>query len=531
MYYRYNNKNPFEGICEPPLFSQSEEVERKGGDGFIRKKIFNLFGQINLGSCSSLQSGLDLTKSLILNFAENFKKFEIIEDSVLFSNNTAFVESIEFSESLFLGIVPFQITLSCVEFVNLENQCVDQREVFSFSEEDGCLVSITHEVSCRGIAGSDDPLIAASNFIIDRSGYAGYFDPYGYTISSPILKSRVEKINKLTAEASMVENYIFDKSNASDNSLYIYSYTITSEEKDGVAYITLDGKISSGVEGDMSGMRELFKQLNLYSISNTEFKLVFSTSQDLDLAPESFSSSEDDENKEISFSIVYRALTHNDPFVIPIFSYSDNKDGTICFSADISIRSRYGCPNTRINKIQNYYDSTDWISYIKAKFLQYGYSGYLSNKPKTKSYSINYQDPEISLSITLCNDTEESCGIYISNFSYSMSFSPPIPQFSEFPSINGEGCYYIQDLGYLSRGKFSINGTCTPSKCLSLEENKSIIASRVNQIMIENFVASDIILDAANIEIDNEKTIASFSFSWNGKQEQSLDEEYVLATF
>ena len=532
MEYLYNGINPFTGICEPPLLSRSEEILRFGTN-YITKTSFVLSGQINIGQCSTLQSSYNKTKALIVAFASNFKSFEITENSTqIFLSDSAFIESIEFPESLFLGIVPFQIKISCYQFDDESFPVLDQREEFSFSEEDGCLVSITHTVSCRGTPiGGNDPITVAKDFVAARTGYTGFSGPYGYSVTSPILKSRTENVNKMTGEVTLTEVFVFDKSNSSGSSSFILSYTTEVSEKDGVANVTISGTLQGSVDSSISAVRTHFSSINLYSICNTEFQSTFSTSENLEIFPTNISSSEDIDAKQISFSISYRNSPQGDVFLVPTFTYSNNKDGVVCFTADITIRSLFGCPSFRLTKTQQRYKETDWFSYIYGKYIEYGYSGFLSNTPKSKSYSIDHESGDISFSMTFCNDTLESCIGGFTNFKYSLAFSPPIPQFSEFPSVDGEGCYYVQDLNFLSRGKFSINGTATPSKCLTVNETKSKIAIEANKLMVEYFQASDIILEAQNIEISDDKTVVSFSFSWNGLQPQGLDNQYVYATF
>lgn len=531
-HYIYNGTNPFSGLCEPPLFTRSEELIRFANE-YIKKQIFILSGQIDASGCRTLQENYDLTKQLILKFSENFKNFQIIENSVMFSSDTAFVESIEFPESLFIGLIPFQIRISFYDTSSIGLPVTDQKEEFIYTEEDGCLVSVTHTVSCRGlpIAGGD-PIEFAQGFISDRTGYSGIVDPYGYVVSAPVLRSSSETINKLTSEVSLTENYVFDKNMTSGNSAYIYTYSTELSEDSGVAIVTLNGKIQGSLSTPIDSVRNQFLTIDTFNTCNDVYQTFYGASDYIDIQPESFSSSENKDDNSISFSIRYRNSDQSDPFLIPVFTYTDSRDGTICFSADITIKSKYGCPAKRLEKTKLKYQTTDWYNYIQAKYLSYGYSGTLSNTPKSKSYSVDYQTGEVSFSVTYCNDSEECCGADdVSNFQYSLNFQPAIPQFSENPALEAEGCYYVQNLGYLSRAKFSINGTCVPSKCLSLGENKSKIISRANQLLVENFVATDLILEAANIEVSEDKTTASFSFSWNGIQLQGLPDSYVFATF
>lgn len=529
--YLYNGVDPFAGLCEPPIYSKSEELVALGYDegpeDYARKTTIILSGQLRADStCAGLQSSYNLTKSLILNFAENFKNFIIFDNISAVFSGSAFVESIEFPESLFIGLIPFQIRLS---FLTTSYPVLDQKEEFIYEEQEGCLVSVTHNVSCRGFAGFGitDPMTYAKLFISGRMGYIGFLDPYGYSVTSPVLRSRNQTVNELTAEVSLTEVYSFDKSNTSGDRDFVCEYTTTVSEKDAAAEISANGKIYGAINGDIALTRAHFVSMDFYTICLNTFQESFNTTEILETIPFSISATEDRDDNSISFSVVYRNKAQNDPFLIPSFTFSDNRDGTVCFSADITIRSLFGTSAERLAKTLNKYQTTDWFSYINSKLVSYGYSATLSDSFKSKTYSIDNESGDISFSVTYCTDSEK----YFDNFRYSMSFSPPIPQFSESATVDGEGCYYVQDLGFLSRGKFSINGTATPSKCISIEETKSKIVTEANRIMIEYFDATDIILDAENIEISDDKTAVSFSFSWNGIQAQGLNDSYILGTF
>lgn len=529
--YRYNNIDPFSGICEAPLFSRSEEITRFG-ESFVRKSTIVLSGQI-VSICQGLAESHAVARQLVSNFASNFKTFKILEGSTeLLSADSVLIESIDFPDSRFAGIIPFQITIGIYDCSPGSLAVTDLRDEYSFDEKDGCIVSITHNLSCRGLNVEGlDPVDAARGFLSDRSGWNFTGNPFGYSVSSPISISKTQSINKLTGVASQTEIYSFDRSNTSGSPFYIMEYSITADERDGVVYVGAEGSIVGAEEASILDVHAYFSTINLYLICNTEYKYQFSTGENLDTAAQSFSVTDNPDSSSLSFSVSYKNSPQNDPFLIPVFTYSDSNDGVICFSADITIKSKFGCVSERLQKTSNYYKNTDWFSYVNAKFLQYGYSGNLANKPKSKGYSVDNETGDILLSLTFCNDVSDVCSDDVSNFQYTLSFSPPITQFSESPALEGEGCYYIQNLGYLSRAGFGINGSCVFSKCVSVEEGKSRVMTRVNQILVEYFSATDIILEAGNIEFSDDKTVASFSFSWSGKQAKGLSDTYIFAEF
>lgn len=533
-YYKYNGTDPFEGVCEPPLFSKSVSTTRFGPSRFVTKNTFVLSGQIVTRCADTLTSAHQITKNLILKFAQNFKTFEIWGDALLHSVPAAFIESIQFPESKYSGIIPFQITISNydggLDFIT------DPRDEYTYTEENGCIVSINHNISCRALYNTPDYLDYARLFVTDRVGGIGPgtpgFSPYGFTLPSttPRIVSS-ETVNKLTGEVSYSEKFIFDKENLSGSETYIYTKEIEISERDGTVYVSLNGKLQADVDLSIQNLRSyILSSLDIYNDCNQEYQAAFSTGENLNPILDSFTVGEDKDSASIDFTIVYKNKSSSDPFLIPVFNYSNN-NGEVCFSANITIKSQYGTPAQRLINTKNYYAQTNWENYIFSKYTQYGYTDELSKDFTEKSFSVNNINGDISFSITYCNNKIFLCSDNISRVDYSMTFSPPIPQFSENKSLDGLGCYYVQNLGYLSRGTFSINGTCVPSKCASIESARFSISSFANRIMLENFNATDIILDSGSIDISEDKTTASFSFAWSGVQSQGLSNTYVFAQF
>jgi hypothetical protein len=167
---------------------------------------------------------------------------------------------------------------------------------------------------------------------------------------------------------------------------------------------------------------------------------------------------------------------------------------------------------------------------MAAKWALYGSGKRLGNTMTQNLVSFDNLTGTITVQGTICCNSTEDCGC-LENLSYSIKIEPPIPQFSEEPSLEGEGCYAIQDLNYNNRSRITISGAARPAKCCSNESVKSQVYSRANQLMAKYFQATDIILEEAQTTISSDRTIVNFSFSWNGLQSVALSDTYIYATF
>lgn len=531
--YKYNGVDPFAGICAPPLLSKSEEIIRQGSK-IVRIENITLSGELRKTVCDGgLIDTYNQSKALILKFAENFKLFEIIENgSTVFSYATPIVESISFGESVFFDLIPFQIQIICYQNNFIAEGVLEPSEQFDYEEQDGCIVGVTHTVSARGFNTSNEALQNVLNFLQSRSGFDNLLAPAasGFTVADPIMIKRSESIDKMTGSATLTERYLFDKATTSGSNLYILDYTTEASESDGITYISINGTLRASFDNSMENLRGHFQTLSLYDIALEEYGDTFSGAGDLELVPSSFTVTENVNEKTLTFTISYHNNKQNDPFLIDSTTITEGFDGVDCISVSLIIRSIFGCPDDRLIKTKAYYQAFNLESYVATKWDNYGTGRQLGSTPKSQSLSIDSGTGDIGIEITYCTDSFEDCGC-LENLNYSWTLSPAIPLFSEVDTYQGMGCYYVQDLNCNRRAKFSINGSARPSKCCSNDSVVSQLYSRVNLILSQYFTASDIILDAANIEFSIDRSIVSFSFSWNGIQSQQLSDAYVLATF
>lgn len=530
---KYNNVDVFSGIAATPLVARDEQLIYTGTK-IARADVITLNGQLQVGICGAdVQELYGVTQTLIRRFSPNFQKLEIIENgSALYSYNTAIIQSITFDESKFVNLIGFTIRITCYQDSYAENYGIlDPSETYEFTETNGCLVEITRRVSARGINTSLEALQNAKNFVQSLGGYPTTFSPAGYSIETPVLVRRAETCDKLSGAYTLTETYQHDKSDQADdggNGRFILTYTTQISESASGIVVEIQGELITALNLDLTIARAHFANLGFYSIAESEYSTIYGGS--LNPTPVSFSVTENVSNSSISFSVSYSESSFSDPYLIDSTTIS-NDLGKICISCSVIIRSVAGCPAVRLEKTQRYYNSFDLESYVLSKWNRYAQPGWSLGKTFTsKSVGINYENGDITIQVTYCDNSIEDCGC-LENFNYSISVTPAIPQFSEEPSYRGGGCYAIQNLKYNNRARIAISGSARSSRCCTVEETKSQVYTRANQVMIEYFDASDIILDEASIDVSTDGSVISFSFGWNGIQPQGLSDPYVFATF
>lgn len=552
----YNGVDPFDGISTVPIVSRtSSQIYQNAINGLT--STFTLEGKIRISNlCARIESNefanqLDAyfyaRRSIINSFSENFKELQVLDknDNVVYSGQHCLIRSINFDDSNYFSLIPYTITIDVFTGKFAEYGILDPSEEWTFEDNDNCSGTMVHRVSCASFNTTDQAIENAKNFIESRSGTSGVIHPYFNSYQSPILRSKQISVNRLTGELSLEETYLFDPSSA---------YLITTvpedipiETEDGfelsiedvfnssgfLTYITevresgknvdvaISGSIIGGINSEINDLRALFYGIDWHSVANENYDY----GSGLMTQPLEFSTREDVSRKEITFSLVYSNNKYSGPYLIDSTTIIENRqDNSYCVKFRGFIKSDTGCKGQRFEDVKNYYNSLNIESIVAEKFAKFGNTSIkLNTKPKSKSYSESLFESSITFEVVYCKVKGEGCGC-LDSLDYKLNFKPAIPIYTANPSINGEGCYYVQDLGYNRRALFSISGTAILSNCCTFEKGKQDLRVKLNELNTKYFVATEKILDSLNfVESSVGKTIA-FDVSWSGIQSCPLSE-------
>jgi hypothetical protein len=535
--YYYNSVDVFSGISRAPLLERSEEIIWTG-NAMARIDTIILSGNIKRSDCAGGFSGAyDLTKTLISRFATNFKRFEIRDGTnTIYSCDHTIVESVTIDESKYYDMIPYRIKLLCYVDSYAESYGIlEPQETWGFSENPNKTVSITHTISARGINNSNMAIENARNFVSIFTGYSvgraptPVFGESSYVIySDPILISKSENINRYTGEVSITENYLWDNENRSGTN-QVLTYTTDTTVDNGFVSVSISGSLQGDMGTDISQTRVTFAAIDFYSIANSEYQAFYDPSGSLMNSPLGFSVTELAQNNKIDFSLSYQNISTTDPYIVDSTTIT-TKGYESCISVSLSIKSDKGCPSERLRKTKAYFETFDLYAYMSSKWSLYGNGRILGNTITSKSVSFDTLTGTISVGGQICCNSSEDC-LCLEGLQYSIDVKPAIPQLSEDPTFEGQGCYAIQNLKFDRRSRFSMSGSARPSKCCSEQAVKSSVISKANQVLGEYFTASDIVLESAQISISTDKTDCSFSFTWNGRELSALSDAYFYATF
>lgn len=544
----YNNVNPFTAAIATPLVtisSSSEyrnsrlyEVDRIILRGKIKRECFsdslrkqiateNLYGFLlengidGIGVEKLIDSRcifIEIQDQIISRFSKNFKTFQIKEDgSVLYSSNNAVIQSINFDESSYFNLTGFQIELICYKNEFADLGIIDPNEEFSFSDNSDGTVSMTHSISCSAINLDSDSIESANSFIQDRINNT--FVPESWSYNTRILIEKREAHDTLSGKISVVLKYKFspkDFMSIFSARECILNYSCQVSEQSNETKVSITGTIQGSIDSNISYVRDGVPEINFYNIA-IEFLDHLNLNIDILDKADSFSFDENKEQSLISFNVVFSITNYDDPYIIDNFSVSQNFDENIyCASSSLVFKSSHGCPDVRMTKVKNYYNNYNINDFIEFKWAQFGNGEKLPTKTRSKSISVNEFDSTISESRKLCSDVGVDC-LCFNNLKYSLSYSGGINKYSIVPTLEGLGCYSVQDLGYSERMTFQISGSADVSDCCKPESVNVQIKSICNYLSFKYFNADSKVLEEDSVSYLENKGIVEFSFKWSGK--------------
>lgn len=541
----YNDTNLFTGICDPPLISITNS--RVGSNRTIgSSSTISLNGYIlttscdencsytipdnyignQCGSCSMQE--LNYKKYLLLlRLKNNIGNFQILsDDTSVFSGSYAKLETINFEDSNYGSNLPFSI-----DFVIYNSEC--WKEDFGVEEvsdevsyaEEGCDVSLTRKISAKGFKTSDNydnSFENACNWVKTRSGEDPCPPVLIQSYDSLFLKSINESVDRFGGIYSLDLDYIYSKEAGNTGSILKTSYEYSSGED--FSSVTVRGSIEAGINTSFDNIKERFSGLNFYNLCSEFFSGY--ESGILNSGALSFNLNEDDQNNIISFDATYDNRSDSDPYLIDDFSFSETlSDGKRCVTFNGEIKSNIGCRTEKNQKILEYYSGFNFDSYIREKWVEYGLPGDLDPQPQTENFSFDEYNSSINVGMTYCETNKEypSC---LSNLDYEISFKPPLTRRTMVPSCTSGGFYIMQDLGYKTRGEFSINGTAVIDNCCKTIDAVNNLIQFINQEQSLYIKGTDKIITNQSIDWTESGRNISFNYGWTYNAADEFSESF-----
>lgn len=523
----YNNLNLFsgEGAVGPcPFFTQTQEM-LFFGNRWAQVTNATLIGQIT-GKCSGdFNDLINKQNRLISGFGTDFKQLQVFQNGIgLYDKNYSVIRGINFDQSRYVNLLNYQIDITVYDpelfsgqfGVNLPN------ETFQFSENEDGIVEVIHEISATAFNTSNAAILNARDWVFARTGWNNQINPLliqkCYTGAWNFCPQEIrETFNRFTSEYKVTERYIGDIYNSGIGILR-YVADVQSGIEEGTVTVSLQGELDYCTNGSLSGLRDRYKSLNLYSLAVNAYK---DATNLINLNPFYLSSGVEEDQTDLTLSFNVSFDNNPAPLVNVDYDVQINTDELTSIT-DVQLSARIfsrGDVKTRYTRVLNYYENNFFPYYLaNTQYLAAGYSGILNSEPVSISVTKRERIGEIEYSATWTDKKQVPSGL--KDLTYTISIEPPVRQFSENPSLYCNGTYYVYDLGFVNRERININGQATVSKDNSIESGVVIVNNYIqslkNLYSPGNWDSNKVIMDSNQLTTGDpaNKTI-SFDVGWS----------------
>lgn len=530
---KYNNLNVFSGICPTPSVEKNDEMILFHNRWAVKSNIL-LNGYIT-GACS--HGSLDLInkqQALIRSFADDFKTLSILENGqTIYSAPYVTINSIRFDNNNYVRLLPFQISISAYQ-QNLFSGVygiTEPEHSLNWSEGEDGIVTINRTIAAKGFNtnGSDRSNNALSNATAYVQSLTGFHSSYfseclptfiKYNTSViPCVRQIKESVDRLTAKYSIQETYTYDQKS---NTSYILKYTtdFNYDDKEGIYNASIKGSIQGCQETDMATLRSVYKNLNLYNITNFEYKKSYNNV--VDLNPE-FLSESINENSNLK-TIEFSKSWDSDPRGLVLFEYTINTSysyvddlRTVSIEGVISARNSQ---KVRWDRVLDYYASLNVFNIAQDFYINKGYPYQLVKLPESYTVNENKIEGTISINASYSDKIQPPAGF--DDGDYSISITPSIKQIIPVPVLCGK--YYLIDIGALKRSSISVNGNLD-----ALSSSPKVSETRVfsNKLLLDYLPSSSSkrVLKDDKVTYVQQGQIFKYSF---GRMETYMDKEFTI---
>ena len=570
-----------------PFVSKSFSNQFVGGNVWATKVSIDLSGSIALlpkdgeGSGNNYEALSKKRNKIAEAFAgalsKNFLDFQVSGGGADFLLKNCTVESVSFSESNYVGVVNYSITISGYksdkDFLQDNYGVLSPVDSWQYSEQAG-LASVTHTISAQGVNTNNkrpNAFTKAKAFVDSRKGTSGKVNQIlirnAHPNSTLILTSTSETVNRLSGSYSITENYRIATSDSSlskgeeanlpsiQTANILATYELSFDDAHGTDFVSvvLRGSIIGNKDSSVTWdqVKNDFKSRDFYQLANKAYKRYITGSEsvrsgtgentDLHKTPVSFGINPDEDSKSISFQITYDNNNIIDTCKIKnaesyfMYDVSINHDNivdiiAISISGTISTRGTLKKKN-RDNKIlldlmlkDNHKIVREEAQRVYNLMFPNRTQYVLSPRPNGISISQDEFSGTISYSSSF-SDQDFPENSKLKNLQYNISVTPPLQSYSTVPSCLENGHYLIYNLNLKKkRESVSIESSAVADE----RDHNSLDVARAEIESISDHVASsfldgDVIRLEGQNKVEN-KQISNITYSRSFSQEKTPED-------
>lgn len=511
---QYNGINPF-GNQPTPFFGVADNNISYGERWGVAKRI-TLVGQLTGCTFSGLTAA---QTSLISGFSRDFQTLQIFQNGTgvdVYPNS--FINSISFPSSSYVGVLPYQIELTCYPQSGFSGiyGVLDPANTWDYREGRNGIIEISHNVSARGIhtSGGFNALDNARSFVLARTGFSSFVSPqfirkFG---NSGILKSQVENINRLDGTYGITEVFQMDQFLPCEYGILRYSVDYGINQA-GFNQVSIAGSFEGGINDSFELIRGRSSGFDYYSSAlygiNSGIKL--------NPVPTSRTITENQFLRKIDFNLNFD--DNPNYFTNRVYDISINSgDGLFSVAINGEINGRGDLAN-RWERVKSEFRTINPYALASSEFATYAGTGIILNPtPVTETVAYDNFNGTISFGYEY-KDKELPPNSNLLDFNYTINVTPPLRKIISTPLVfKNSGPQYskyeITDVGFDKRGIFSINGSAIPNRLTNGSAAINAVKDAIRNKFTTYSAGSNFILEGNTISQTNEETIG-FTADWS----------------
>jgi hypothetical protein len=462
----YNNKDIFKDIAPTPFVSLSQNYI-DFGNKFNQVTSLTLEGQITgTPYPCNFNTLFDSTKKILDDLKDNYKELKILENNTeIYKANIAIIESINFPEDSWYGVLPFNIEFKIYnsEFFQESYGIVSPEENFSFEESNGEFLTLTHTLSAQGIKTENKNAIQnAKDWVNSKKNNFNKIAPILCKDNNNIflLQTTSEEINRFNGEYSYTAVYKKNIHPENPSNCFLqYSVDVNSNIDDGLVVATINGTLNGN---SINILKQEYNKLNLFNLCNT---VAFNSfNKRLNNKPIEQSVEELPNENSLTFSAKYN--DESLPEIINDYTVTVSTDALNCLSeGEISakIYGKYGDATARWPGVKNYYEAKFFPAQLFQQefFKDYESTGApINTTPSSETISFDESKAEISYNAKYDNK-KRAFNEDILSMSSTVSLTPSVNIYAINTAAAVPREHNIQDVACANRAKLNISVTVT----------------------------------------------------------------------
>ena len=554
-----------------PFVSKSFSNQFVGGNIWATRVSVDLNGSIALlpkdgeGSGNNYEA-LSIKRNKIAEafagaLSKNFLDFQVSGGGADFLLKNCTVDSVSFSESNYVGLVNYSITIS--GYKNDKDFLLDNYGVLSpvdswqYSEQAGS-ATVTHTISAQGVNTNNkipNAFAKAKAFVDSKKGTSNKVNQIlirnAHPNSTLILTNTSETVNRLSGSYSITENYTIATSDSSlskgeeaslpsiQTANILTTYSMSFQDSHGSDFVSLNfsgsiiGNQDSSVTWDQ--VKNDFKSRDFYQLANKAYKRYITGSEsvrsgtgentDLHKTPVTFSIDPNEDAKTINFQITYdnnniietcKIKNAESYFTYDVSIDHDNVSDIIGISISGTIITRGSLKKkNRDNKIlldlmlrDNHKIVRDEAQRIYNLMFPNRTQYVLSPKPRDISVSQDEFSGTISYSSSF-SDEDFPENSSLRSLEYSIAVDPALQSYSAVPSCLQNGHYLIYNLN-LKKKRESVNITLN---AVAEDRGYEALEAAHSEIELISDHVSNAFLDGDVIRLDEQNKVENKEIS------------------